>query len=158
MQARNIFVDTRWLMRAVVQRVQYGSVTVENHKIAEITSGLVILLGIGPQDDQEKAALLARKIALMRIFSDEAGKINLSVKDTGGACMVVSQFTLYADTRKGNRPSFTDAAPPDMARSLVDFFIACLKNEGVPTQSGEFGAHMLVEIKNDGPVTIWLEA
>ena len=145
-------------MRAVLQRVQYGSVSVEGRKIAEISSGLVILLGIGPQDNREKAALLARKVALLRIFSDEAGKINLSVRDVGGSSIVVSQFTLYADTRKGNRPSFTGAAPPDMASGLVDFFITCMQNEGVPTQSGEFGAHMLVEIKNDGPVTIWLEA
>ena len=145
-------------MRAVLQRVQYGSVSVEGQKIAEISSGLVILLGIGPHDTREKAAALARKIAMMRIFSDGDGKINLSVRDTAGACIVVSQFTLYADTRKGNRPSFTDAAPPEMASSLVDFFIICMKNEGVPTQSGQFGAHMLVEIKNDGPVTIWLEA
>jgi len=131
---------------------------VEGRKIAEISSGLVILLGIGPQDNREKAALLARKVALLRIFSDEAGKINLSVRDVGGSSIVVSQFTLYADTRKGKRPSFTGAAPPDMASGLVDFFITCMQNEGVPTQSGEFGAHMLVEIKNDGPVTIWLEA
>ena len=145
-------------MRAVLQRVQYGSVSVEGRKIAEISSGLVILLGIGPQDNREKAALLARKVALLRIFSDEAGKINLSVRDVGGSSIVVSQFTLYADTRKGNRPSFTAAAPPDMARSLVDFFITSMKDEGVPTQSGEFGAHMQVEILNDGPVTIWLES
>ena len=145
-------------MRAVLQRVLSGSVTVEGQKIAEISSGLVILLGIGPLDNQEKAAQLARKAAMLRIFSDEDGKINLSLKDTAGACIVVSQFTLYADTRKGNRPSFTAAAPPDLARSLVDFFIACMKNEGVPTQSGEFGAHMQVQILNDGPLTIWLES
>ena len=145
-------------MRAVLQRVLSGSVTVEGQRIAEISSGLVILLGIGPLDNQDKAAQLARKAAMLRIFSDEDGKINLSLKDTGGACIVVSQFTLYADTRKGNRPSFTAAAPPDMARSLVDFFITSMKDEGVPTQSGEFGAHMQVEILNDGPVTIWLES
>jgi D-tyrosyl-tRNA(Tyr) deacylase len=145
-------------MRAVVQRVQYGNVSVEGKKIAEIQAGLVILLGIGPLDDETKTASLAHKIALMRIFGDAQGKINLSIKDAGGACIVVSQFTLYADTRNGNRPSFTDAAPPDLARKLVDLFIKCLQNEGITTQSGEFGAHMLVDIKNDGPVTIWLEA
>ena len=145
-------------MRAVVQRVKYGSVTIEGQKIAEIQTGLVILLGIGPQDTKEKAVLMARKISLMRIFSDEQGKINLSIKDLGASAVVVSQFTLYADTRKGNRPSFTDAAPPALARRLVDFFITCLQGEGVPTQSGEFGAHMQVKIHNDGPVTIWLEA
>lgn len=144
-------------MRAVLQRVRSGSVCVDDKKIAQIQDGLVILLGIGPQDNQNNAASLAHKIALMRIFSDVQGKINLSVKDIGGAAIVVSQFTLYADTRKGNRPSFTEAAPPDMARNLVNFFINCLISEGIPTQSGEFGAHMVVQIENDGPVTIWLE-
>jgi D-aminoacyl-tRNA deacylase len=145
-------------MRAVVQRVLSGSVSVEGKQISAIKNGLVILLGIAPADNEIVASTLAHKIALMRIFSDSQGKINLSVKDIGGATIVVSQFTLYADTRKGNRPSFTDAAPPDLARSLVDYFIQCLTNEGVPTQSGEFGAHMVVQIENDGPVTIWLEA
>ena len=145
-------------MRAVVQRVQYGSVTVEGQKIAEIQTGLVILLAIGPGDDPDKALSMARKISLMRIFSDQQGKMNLSVKDIGAAAIVVSQFTLYADTRKGNRPSFTAAAPPELAQKLVEFFITCLQAEGVPTRCGEFGAHMLVEIQNDGPVTILLEA
>ena len=144
-------------MRAVLQRVLSGSVTVEGQRIAEISSGLVILLGIGPLDNQEKAAQLARKAAMLRIFSDEDGKINLSLKDTGGACIVVSQFTLYADTRKGRRPSFTDAALPDAASPLVDRFVELLRGHGVPTQIGQFGAHMQVEIHNDGPVTIWLE-
>lgn len=144
-------------MRAVVQRVTHGSVTVEGKVLSEIDLGLVILLGIGPEDTEEQAAALARKIALLRIFEDEQGKINKSVLDVGGAAIVVSQFTLFADTRKGNRPSFTGAAAPEMARALVDRFTALLAEQGVPTGSGEFGAHMVVDIRNDGPVTIWLE-
>ncbi len=141
-------------MKAVVQRVRHGSVTVEGRVIAEIGRGLVILLGIGPDDSEEMARSLSRKIALLRIFEDGQGKMNLSVQDIHGAAIVVSQFTLYADTRKGNRPSFTDAALPELARPLCDRFAALLAEQGVPTQTGEFGAHMLVEIENDGPVTI----
>jgi len=144
-------------MRAVIQRVRSGSVTVDEKIIAKIGNGLVILLGVGPEDDEEKAAALARKIAMMRIFGDDEGKINLSVLDTGGEGLVVSQFTLYADTKKGHRPSFVHAAPPDMAEPLVDRFAELLGEMGVPTQKGEFGAYMMVNIENDGPVTIWLE-
>jgi D-tyrosyl-tRNA(Tyr) deacylase len=144
-------------MRAVVQRVTQGSVTVDGTVLSRIGLGLMILLGIGPEDSEEKAAALARKIALLRVFEDEQGKINKSVLDVGGAAIVVSQFTLFADTRKGNRPSFTGAAAPDMARALVERFTALLIEQGVPTGSGEFGAHMVVDIRNDGPVTIWLE-
>jgi D-tyrosyl-tRNA(Tyr) deacylase len=144
-------------MRALIQRVRQASVTIVDRRVAEIGRGLIILLGIGPQDDEQKAALLARKIALLRIFEDEQGKMNLSVRDVQGSAIVVSQFTLYADTRKGNRPSFTDAAPPAQASPLVDRFVDYLQEQGVPTQAGEFGAHMLVDIENDGPVTIWLE-
>jgi len=145
-------------MRSVLQRVSSGRVTVSGQIVAEIGRGLVILLGIGPSDGQEQARFLADKIANLRIFEDDQGKMNLSVRDANGQAMVVSQFTLYADTRKGRRPSFTDAAPPDIARPLVDFFAQQLNSLGVPTQTGEFGAHMLVEIHNDGPVTIVLEA
>jgi len=145
-------------MRAVIQRVRHGRVVVDGRTVADIGHGLVILLGVGPQDGEEQARSLARKIALLRIFSDEQGKMNLSVLDKKGAAIVVSQFTLYADTRKGNRPSFTDAALPDMAEPLVGRFAGLLREQGVPTQIGEFGAHMLVEIENDGPVTILLEA
>jgi D-tyrosyl-tRNA(Tyr) deacylase len=141
-------------MRAVVQRVRQGSVSVDGQVLAEIGNGLVILLGIGPQDDEEKARALARKIALLRIFEDQQGKMNLSVLDVGGKAIVVSQFTLYADTRRGNRPSFTDAALPDQARPLCERFAALLSEQGVPTQTGQFGAYMLVNIENDGPVTI----
>jgi len=144
-------------MRAVVQRVKHGSVEIDGKVVGEIGLGLVILLGIGPQDNEEKAAALVRKIALMRIFEDEQGKINLSLLDVKGEALAVSQFTLYADTRKGNRPSFTDAAAPDLASPLVDRFVELLRAQGVPTQTGEFGAKMLVNIENDGPVTIWLE-
>jgi D-tyrosyl-tRNA(Tyr) deacylase len=144
-------------MRAVIQRVECGSVTIEGKTIAQIGLGLVILLGIGPQDDENKAAALARKIAYLRIFEDDQEKMNLSVKDVGGSAIVVSQFTLYADTRKGHRPSFTDAAPPAQASPLVERFVAMLNAEGVPVQSGQFAVKMLVNIANDGPVTILLE-
>ena len=144
-------------MRVVLQRVNSGRVTVEGGVIAEIGLGVVILLGIGHGDGEEQARFLAGKIANLRIFEDEGGKINRSLLDVGGQAVVVSQFTLYADTRKGRRPSFTDAAPPEDASQLVERFTALLREQGVPTQTGEFGAHMLVEIANDGPVTIWME-
>lgn len=145
-------------MRAVIQRVRQGSVEIGGQIVADIGLGMVILLGIGPDDNEEKTQALARKIAMLRIFSDQEGKINLSLLDIKGQAIVVSQFTLYANTRRGNRPSFTDAAPPDLARPLVDRFVEFLRLEGVPTQTGEFGAEMLVRIENDGPVTILLES
>jgi len=117
----------------------------------------VILLGVGEGDGESEIDYLAKKIAQLRIFEDEAGKMNLSVLDVGGEAIVVSQFTLYADTKKGRRPSFVHAAPPEIAAPLVDKFIERLSAQGVKTQSGEFGANMLVEIDNDGPVTIWME-
>jgi len=144
-------------MRALIQRVKTGKVTIEDRTVAEIAHGLVILLGIGQGDTAEQARFLAGKIASLRIFEDNEGKFNRSILDMGGAAIVVSQFTLYADTRKGRRPSFTEAAPPDVAAPLVDKFANFLREQGVPTQNGVFGAHMLVEIENDGPVTIWLE-
>ncbi len=144
-------------MRAILQRVSKASVTVEGQAISSIGPGLLILLGVGHGDGEEQAAFLADKIANLRIFEDEAGKTNLSVLDVGGAAIVVSQFTLYADTRKGRRPSFTDAALPDVAAPLVERFVELLRAQGVPTQTGQFGAHMQVEIHNNGPVTIWLE-
>lgn len=144
-------------MRAVVQRVKQGSVCVQGEKVAQIGCGLVILLGIGPEDTDETARALAEKIATLRIFEDTQGKMNLSVRDVEGEALVVSQFTLYADTRRGRRPSFTGAALPDKARPLVDYFARSLADLGVPTQQGVFGAEMLVKIHNDGPVTIWLE-
>lgn len=144
-------------MRCVLQRVKSGRVLVAGHAIAEIGAGLVILLGIGPDDGEAQALLLAGKIAHLRIFEDTQGKMNLSLLESGGAALVVSQFTLYADARKGRRPSFIGAALPEVARPLVERFAELLRGMGVPTQTGEFGAHMLVEINNDGPVTIWLE-
>jgi D-tyrosyl-tRNA(Tyr) deacylase len=145
-------------MRAVIQRVRSGKVTVEGMQVASIGHGLVILLGIGPTDSSEIARQFAEKIARLRIFEDAQGKMNLSVQDVKGSAIVVSQFTLYADAARGNRPSFTDAAKPEIARPLCDCFVKFLTQAGVPTQTGEFGAHMQVEIINDGPVTIWLEA
>ncbi len=145
-------------MRLVLQRVKSGRVLVAGHAIAEIRKGLVILLGIGPRDGEEQTRLLAEKVANLRIFEDEAGKMNLSLLDVKGEAIVVSQFTLYADVRKGRRPSFTDAALPDVARPFVERFAGMLREMGIPTQMGEFGAHMQVEINNDGPVTILLEA
>lgn len=144
-------------MRAVLQRVRRGKVSVEGRTVAETGPGLVILLGVGHTDGEDVARALAEKIANLRIFEDSQGKMNLSIRDTGGSAIVVSQFTLYADTRKGRRPSFVDAALPDLARPLVDRFALLLSELGIPTQTGEFGAHMLVEIENDGPVTIVLE-
>lgn len=144
-------------MRAVVQRVRRAAVSVENKPVAEIEQGYVILLGIGPQDTTEKAIALAQKIARLRVFEDDQGKMNLSLLDTRGMALVISQFTLYADTRRGNRPSFTDAAGPDLAAALVDSFANQMVSQGVPVKQGIFGAHMLVEIENDGPVTIWFD-
>ena len=144
-------------MRAVIQRVAKGQVTIDARVTASIGSGFVILLGVEKTDNPEKADSLARKISNLRVFSDKAGKMNLSILDIQGKAIVVSQFTLMADTHKGNRPSFIDAAPPEIASPLVDYFIETLKKLGIETQSGEFGADMLVEIHNDGPVTILLD-
>jgi D-tyrosyl-tRNA(Tyr) deacylase len=144
-------------MRALLQRVRRARVSVDDRTVSEIGPGLVILLGIGPQDGEEQARYLVDKIANLRIFEDAEGKMNRSLLESGGAAIVVSQFTLYADTRKGRRPSFTEAALPEIASPLVERFAELLRGAGVPTQTGEFGAHMLVEIANDGPVTIWLE-
>jgi D-aminoacyl-tRNA deacylase len=139
-------------VKAVIQRVLHGKVSVDERTIGEIEHGLVILLGVEKNDDMQKSIQLAQKIAHLRIFSDQAGKMNLSILDVRGSALVVSQFTLMADTRKGNRPSFIDAAAPESAIPLVDHFAGQLVEQGIPTEKGEFGAHMLVEIANDGPV------
>jgi D-tyrosyl-tRNA(Tyr) deacylase len=144
-------------MRILLQRVSRASVTVNTETISKIGNGLLILLGVGHGDGEEQAKFLAEKVANLRIFEDEQGKTNLSVLDVKGEAIVVSQFTLYADTRKGRRPSFIDAALPDLAEPLVNRFVELLRGHGVPTQTGKFGAHMQVEIHNNGPVTIWLE-
>ncbi|NWG07706.1 MAG: D-tyrosyl-tRNA(Tyr) deacylase [Chloroflexi bacterium] len=144
-------------MRALLQRVSKASVTVDGKVVSQIGKGLVVLLGVGHGDGDEQVRFLAEKIANLRIFEDEQGKTNLSVLDVKGEAIVVSQFTLYADARKGRRPSFTDAALPEVAEPLVNRFAEALRGYGVPTQTGQFGAHMLVEIHNDGPLTIWLE-
>ena len=144
-------------MRILLQRVSHASVSVGDQTIAQIGPGLVLLVGVGPSDQVDQARYLAEKIAHLRIFEDQEGKMNRSLLDVGGEAIVVSQFTLFADTRKGRRPSFTAAAQPQVAQPLVEKFADYLSNLGIPTQSGEFGAHMLVEIANDGPVTIILE-
>lgn len=145
-------------MRAVIQRVEKGRVSVEGRTVGEIRQGLVILLGAGPEDRQPEADRLADKIANLRIFADAEGKTNLSALDVGGEALVISQFTLYADCRKGRRPSFVHAAPPDIAEPLVTYFAERLRQNGIRrVETGEFGAMMLVEIHNEGPFTIILD-
>ncbi|MBN1936174.1 MAG: D-tyrosyl-tRNA(Tyr) deacylase [Anaerolineae bacterium] len=145
-------------MKAVVQRVVRASVTVDGQIVGQIERGLMILLGVTHGDTEAQAAWLAQKIARLRIFEDAEGKMNLSLLDVGGGALVVSQFTLYGDCRKGNRPSFTDAAESEIADALYEQFAALLAQAGIsPIQTGVFGAHMQVEIHNDGPVTLILE-
>ncbi len=144
-------------MRALIQRVSKASVTIDGKTISSIGHGLVVLLGAGHNDGEEQARWMAEKIATLRVFEDDAGKMNLSVLDVKGAAIAVSQFTLFADAQKGRRPSFIDAARPEVAAPLVERFASFLREQGVPTQTGVFGADMLVEIHNNGPVTIWLE-
>lgn len=144
-------------MRAVVQRVTHASVAVEGESVGEINDGLLVLLGVREGDTEEEARWLAHKTANLRVFPDDEGKMNLSVKDIEGRILVVSQFTLYGDPRRGFRPSFAHAAPPDVAEPLVEHFIAVIQKENVPVESGVFQAHMTVELVNDGPVTILLE-
>jgi D-tyrosyl-tRNA(Tyr) deacylase len=132
-------------------------VTVEGRVVGAIQHGLAILVGVRVGDTEAEAQWLANKIATLRIFDDEAGKLNRSVLDVGGSALVVSQFTLYADARQGRRPSYVEAAPPEVAEPLIRRFTELLKAKGVPVQTGVFRAHMLVEIQNDGPVTILLE-
>jgi len=143
-------------MRAVVQRVSRASVTVEDAVVGRTGPGLLVLLGVAVADGPDDADRLARKIARLRVFESAEGKLDLSIVDSGGEALVVSQFTLLADTGKGNRPSFTGAARPELARPLCDRFCATLAAEGVPVATGAFGEHMHVELVNDGPVTIVL--
>lgn len=149
-------------MRLLIQRVTHARVTVAGETVGgetvgAIGPGLVILVGVAPGDGEPEARWLAQKTVGLRIFEDTKSKMNASLLDVGGAALVVSQFTLYADTRKGRRPSFTDAAPPEIAEPLVERFAALLRERGVPVEMGVFGATMQVEIHNDGPVTLMLE-
>ncbi|MBI2080414.1 MAG: D-tyrosyl-tRNA(Tyr) deacylase [candidate division NC10 bacterium] len=144
-------------MRAVLQRVREASVSLDGREVAAIGPGLLVLLGVGQADTAEAARWLAGKVADLRIFEDTEGKMNRSVREAGGAVLVVSQFTLYADARKGRRPSFTGAAPPEAAVPLVRAFVEELEGRGLPVQEGVFGARMQVRLVNDGPVTILLD-
>ena len=145
-------------MRALVQRVTRGSVLVDGEVIGEIGKGLVILVGIGQGDEEKDARYLADKCVNLRIFADEAGKFNRSLLEVGGEILAISQFTLYGDASKGRRPSFIDAAPPEISRGLYDSFVTALRSFNVRVGEGRFGAMMLVEISNDGPVTLMVES
>ena len=145
-------------MRALLQRVSRASVTVEGRVVGQIGQGLLVLLGVGQGDSEVQVKTLADKIAYLRIFGDDEGKMNRSLLDIGGEVLVVSQFTLYADVRRGRRPSFTDAAPPVVAETLVEHFKEVLASYGLTVASAIFGASMTIEIRNEGPVTIWLDS
>ncbi|NJP06641.1 MAG: D-tyrosyl-tRNA(Tyr) deacylase [Chloroflexaceae bacterium] len=145
-------------MRVVIQRVTSASVTVDEHVVGQIDTGLLLLVGIAPEDTTATTQLLADKTANMRLFADENGRMNRSVIDAGGACLVVSQFTLYANVRRGRRPGFTTAARPDIASPLVDAYSAALRAYGLVVAIGVFGANMQVALVNDGPVTILLDS
>ncbi len=144
-------------MRALIQRVSRASVSVDGRAVGAIGRGFVVLLGVTHSDTEAEAGWLAGKVAGLRLFEDEAGKMNLGLADVGGSVLVVSQFTLYGDARKGRRPSFTDAARPEQAEPLVQYFADQLRRQGLAVEMGVFGAVMLVEIHNDGPVTLMLE-
>jgi D-tyrosyl-tRNA(Tyr) deacylase len=144
-------------VKALLQRVSEASVTVDDRSVAAIGRGLLVLLGVEQGDGENEASVLARKIANLRIFEDEAGKMNLSVLAVGGSALVVSQFTLVADLSRGNRPGFSGAAAPEVAKPLYEHFCGCLTDQGVPVQTGEFAAAMAVRLVNDGPVTIWMD-
>ena len=144
-------------MRALLQRVTRAAVRVDGREVAAIDRGLLVFLGVGHGDDDATADALARRICELRIFEDDEGRTNRSLLDVGGACLVVSQFTLYADTRRGRRPGFTDAAAPELARGLWLRVADGIRAQGVEVGLGEFGAEMAVELVNDGPFTIWLD-
>jgi D-tyrosyl-tRNA(Tyr) deacylase len=145
-------------MKALVQRVSRASVSVNDRVVGKIGSGLVVFLGVAQGDSKEDATYLANKLVNLRIFADESSKFSLSALDTNGEILIVSQFTLLADTRKGRRPDFTQAAPPDVAKELYEFFVEQVRTSGLKVETGVFQEHMLVEIHNDGPVTILLES
>jgi D-tyrosyl-tRNA(Tyr) deacylase len=144
-------------VRALLQRTSGARVRVGDETVGEVGTGLVVLLGVGPSDDEATADTLARRVTELRIFDDADGRTNLSLLDVGGAVLVVSQFTLYADTRRGRRPGFTGAAAPDLAERLYLRFAAALRKLGLEVATGRFGAVMAVELVNDGPFTIWLD-
>jgi D-tyrosyl-tRNA(Tyr) deacylase len=146
-------------MRALIQRVNEASVTVEGETIASIGKGLLVFLGISSHDAEEDIEYLSKKIAGLRIFSDDEGKMNLNVADVQGSILLVSQFTLYASTKKGNRPSFIDAAPPEIAVPMYEqAILQFAQDAGVPVKTGKFGADMKVALLNDGPVTVWMDS
>ena len=145
-------------MRACIQRVSQAAVTVNGELVSRIGKGFLVLLGVGAEDTKEEAIKLAEKIIGLRVFEDQAGKMNLSLQEVGGEILVVSQFTLFADCRKGRRPSFTGAAPPELAQQLYEFFVNYIAQKGILVRTGRFREHMLVELVNDGPVTIWLDS
>ena len=145
-------------MRVVLQRVSHASVTVEEKVIGQIQRGFLLLVGVTHDDAIEDMEYLVRKIVQMRIFEDEEGKLNRSIQDIGGEILSVSQFTLYADTKKGNRPSFSKAAPGDVAIEMFEQFNGLLRDTGIPVETGQFAADMKVELLNDGPVTILLDS
>jgi D-tyrosyl-tRNA(Tyr) deacylase len=145
-------------MRAVLQRVTRAQVDVAGQAVGQIGPGWLVLLGVGHGDNPTAADQLAEKVALLRCFEDANGKTNLSILDVGGAVLVVSQFTLYADLSRGRRPGFTNAAPPEQATALVDSFAEALRRRGLHVEQGQFGAHMQVSLVNDGPFTIWLDS
>ena len=145
-------------MRVVLQRVAHASVTVDGEIIGKIQRGFLLLVGVTHDDSMEDMEYLVRKIVQMRIFEDEEGKLNRSIQDIGGEILSVSQFTLYADTKKGNRPSFSKAAPGDVALKMFEQFNGLLRDTGIPVETGQFGADMKVELLNDGPVTILLDS
>lgn len=145
-------------MRAVLQRVADAAVTVDGESIGAIGSGLLVLLGVAAGDTADDAAYIARKTAEVRIFAGEDGRFDRSLLDTGGAALVVSQFTLFGDTRHGRRPGFTAAAPPEQAEPMVDETVGLLRGRGIPVQTGRFGAHMTVALVNDGPVTLIIDS
>ncbi len=145
-------------MRAIVQRVLEASVCVDNEMVGEIGQGLMVLFCADKDDTDEQAAYFARKIAAMRIFSDEDGKLNLSIKEVGGAILVISQFTLAADWKKGNRPGFSNAAGPEEGKRLYELFVAKLRSENISVETGRFAADMQVALINDGPITIPMQA
>jgi D-aminoacyl-tRNA deacylase len=144
-------------VRALIQRVSEASVEVGGKRVAAVGGGLLVLVAAGAGDTPDAPTQLAAKVARLRIFADAEGRMNRSITDVGGEALVVSQFTLYADVRRGNRPGFTGAAAPDVGERLVEAFAEALREQGVPVQTGRFGAHMQVSLVNDGPVTIWLD-